>query len=686
MDRLTRNRIRTILCMVFLVVGIFTFRLWRLYLGADHSSVRVENKDALTYSTTVQAARGNILDRNGQVLVQNRASYNIDIINFVFFSGDAPNQRIRELIDLCRSGGETVVDNLPITAQRPYQYTKDQSNTAALSHFSAYLSYKGWDAEISAKNLIRRMKEAYRIPADWDDETARQVLGVRYELDLRYCVGMDNYSLAKDVSSATLAAVEELSIPGVTVSTTSVREYNTPYAAHILGRIGPMDADEWKTYKEAGYTMDAMVGKEGLEQAFESYLHGQSGTKNTTVTTDGTILESYYTKEPQAGSNVMLTIDIGLQAAAEEGLKSVIEDLQKNGVGKKAEGKDAQGGAVVAMDVKTGEILTCASYPTYDITKYADYLTAEGSPLYNRALLAQLPPGSIYKPVTAIAAMDENGTGRWREITDRGVYTYYEREGYTCNCHIWTSSGMTHGTINMMEALSDSCNYYFYEVGRETGITAIDKVAAGLGLGQKSGAELYEESGVRANPATKQERHAASGTGDWYGADTLQASIGQSDNLFTPIQMAAYCATLANGGTRMDATFLKQVVSWDSSSRLYAHEPQIASAYTLSDEAKACIHDGMVLAAKEGTAATYLSNYPVAVAAKTGTAQHGSGGSDNASFICFAPADDPQIAIAIYVEKGAQGGNLGQIARAMLDEYFARDNSVPTMPNENTVQ
>jgi len=686
MDRFSKNRIIVLLVLIGLTVGLFTFRLWRLYLDSGDASVKVESKDALTYTTTVQAARGNIMDRNGKILVRNRASYNIDIINFVFFSGDSPNQRLRELIALCDEGGETVIDNLPISVQRPYQYTKDKATSAQLQHFSAYMDYRGWDAEISAKNLVRLMKEAYRIPADWDDETVRRVLGVRYELDLRYCVGMDNYSLAKDVSSATLAAVEELSIPGITVSTTSVREYATKYAAHILGRIAAMDAEEWKTYKELGYSMDALVGKEGLEKAFEAYLHGQSGSKNTTVSTDGTILESYYTKEPQAGSNVMLTIDIGLQAAAEDGLARVIEDLQENGLDEEGSGKDAQGGAVVAVDVKTGELLTCASYPSFDISRYSDYLDAEHSPLYNRALLAPLPPGSIYKPVTAIAAIDETGIGRYRDITDRGVYTYYAREGYTCNCHIWTSSGATHGTINMMEALSDSCNYYFYEVGRESGIGAIEKVAAGLGLGQVTGSELYEEAGIRANPKTKQELHGAAGVGDWYGADTLQASIGQSDNQFTPIQMAAYCATLANGGVKMKTTFLKQVVSWDSSSLVYAHSPQVMSTYPISEEALLCVREGMELAASEGTASRHLQGLPFTVAAKTGTAQHGSGGSDHASFMCYAPAEDPQIAIAIYVEKGAQGGNLGQIARAMLEEYFARQTSAPTTPAESTLQ
>lgn len=686
MDRLSRRRITILFCMVFLMLGLFTFRLWRLYLDSDNAEVKVQNKDALTYSTTVQAARGTILDRNGNVLVSNRASYNIDIINFVFFSGKNPNARIVELLELCDSMGETVEDNLPITRNRPYQYNKDKFTTAELSHFSTYLDYKGWDPEITAKNLIRLMKDAYNIPADWDDVTVRRVLGVRYELDLRYCAGMDNYSLAKDVASDTLAAVEEMSVPGVIVNTTSVREYQTPYAAHILGRIGPMDAEEWTDFKEQGYTMDALVGKEGLEKAFEAHLHGSSGRKNTTVSTDGTILESYYLSQPQAGSNVTLTIDIGLQAAAEEGLKTVIEDLQKNGIGAKADGKDAKAGAVVAIDIKTGEILTCASYPTYDITRYSDYLDDETSPLYNRALLATYPPGSIYKPVTAIAAVDENGSGRYRDITDLGVYTYYAREGYTCNCHIWTSSAATHGTINMMEALSDSCNYYFYEVGRESGINSIEKVAKGLGLGQPTGSELYEEAGLRANPETKKDRYSAAGVGDWYGADTLQAAIGQSDNLFTPIQMASYCATLANAGTRMDTTFLKQVTSWDSSTLIYAHKPEVASTYPLSEEAYLAISEGMVMSAEVGTGRTYLWDYPVQVAAKTGTAQHGSGGSDNASFICYAPADDPQIAIAIYVEKGAQGGNLGRIARAMLDAYFATDNATPTTPNENTVQ
>jgi len=517
----------------------------------------------------------------------------------------------------------------------------------------------------------------------------RRVLGVRYELDLRYCVGMDNYVLAKDISTDTLAAALELGIPGVSADPTTVRVYNTQYAAHILGRVGPIFAEEVDHYKELGYTMDAQVGKDGMEYAFEEYLHGENGERTTVITADGQVQEVYYSKEPKPGSNVSLSIDIDLQAVAEEKLEEVILDLRQNGVGTKKEGKDAVGGAVVAMEIKTGEVLASANYPTFDITEYNQHfnelLEAEGDPLKNRALTETYNPGSIFKMVTGIAAIDEDNASRWRNITDQGVYTYYKDQGYTCNCHIWTSSRTTHGTINMMQALSVSCNYYFYEIGREAGIDSIAKVAKALGLGEKTGVEVYEATGTRASRETRKELYAGTDSANWYGADTLQASIGQSDNYFTPIQLASYCATLANAGTRLKATFLHEVTSGDASQLLYRSEPTVVGGYPLSAEALAAVREGMELAASTGTAATHFKNYPVEVAGKTGTAQHGTGGSDNASFICYAPADDPQIAIAIYVEKGAQGGNLGQIARAMLDVYFAGTAEMPSVAPENTI-
>ena len=405
------------------------------------------------------------------------------------------------------------------------------------------------------------------------------------------------------------------------------------------------------------------------------------------------MLDEYWAVEPEAGDCVMLTIDINLQAAAEEALEKIILDLRENGLSSssssdsKGKGQDAEGGALVAIDVNTGEVLACASYPTYSLeTFYEDYATLSEypyKPYYNRALQAPMPPGSTFKMVTSIAAIDSAGIGRYYEIDDLGKYTYFET--YQPECLIYTNTGTTHGVINMMEALSVSCNYYFYEVGRRTGITAIDNVAKQLGLGEPTGVEIGEAIGYRANPETKAEVHKDNpDLAGWYDADTIAAAIGQSENRFTPMQLAVYTAALANQGKRYKATFLKQIISSDYSEILVENEPVVANNYTFSDEAMAAVEGGMRLAVTEGTASTYLKNYDVAVCAKTGTAEHGSTGSAHGAFVCYAPMDDPQIAIAVYVEKGAQGGNLAQAAVAVMDEYF-KDAPTDDLPGETVV-
>lgn len=669
MDRLARKRIAIILSAFALIVGLFAFRLLRLSGGTTETEV-ANARDTLTYQTVAVAARGEIFDRNGKLLVTNRPSYDVAVINFVFYGGSDPNGTLRELSELFAENNVPVIDHLPLSKTAPFILTDDQSE-AWMNYYHSFLTERGWDSEISATTLMQLLRKRYHIPESWDDTTARAVIGARYELDLRSFAPVDNYIMAKDIPVTLAATIREKSYCGVSVEVGAVREYASPYAAHILGHTGLMDAEEWATYKDVGYAMNAQVGKDGVEKAFEPYLHGQDGTQLTTVMrTSGAKLSSEFGEVPIAGNHVYLSIDLDLQKAAEDALEATILDLRENGTGRHKEGKDAQGGAVVALDCKTGETLVSASYPTFRLDNYAEMQTAENSPLWNRALLAAYAPGSVYKPVTAIAAIDRGGIGRYRTIFDAGKYTYYENQGYVCFCHIYTSQGITHGTINMMQALSVSCNYYFYEVGREVGIGAIDDVAASLGLGEPTGIELPEAINTRrANPETKKDLYEE-GHNDWYGADTLQASIGQSDNLFTPMQLAQYCATLANGGKRMKTTLLSHVESWDHSSVLETNTPVVLSETELSDDAIDCIREGMVMSATEGTAATFLADAPYSVAAKTGTAQHGSGGSDNASFICFAPADDPQIAICVFVEKGAQGGNLGRVARAILDEYF----------------
>ena len=673
-------RVGVLILLIAVMSGIFGVRLYDVQV-TQASQVNHTPSGSHTYRTRVTAARGEILDRNGKVLIGNRASYNLTLIYAIVFSAENPNENLRKLTNLCNELGLEMTDHFPVTMEKPYTYTTDEYSSTWNSYFKTFLDERGWDSDISAPQLIRRLKDTYHLPADWTEEEARRVISIRYELDLRRWTSLPTYVLLNDVDSVSLAAITELNIPGVNVETSTVRQYNTTYAAHILGRIGLMNAEEYEIYKEKDYAMDAYVGKEGLEKAFEDDLHGTDGLRVTTISADGTVLEEYYKTMPQAGKNIELTIDIDLQKVSEDALKAHILSLREDD-------GDAEGGAVVVQQVKTGQILACASYPTFDPAtysqKYNELLETDFAPLYNRALQAAYPPGSTYKMVTTIASIDSGTIGRWVEIEDKGIYRRFEDVGYTPRCMLYTTAGATHGYVNAMEALAVSCNYYFYEVGYQTGITKIDEVAKALGLGEATGVELDESVGRRANAETKKLLYSK-GYDGWYDADTVAAAIGQSENRFTPMQLACYTSALANHGTRYKATFLQRVLSSDYSELLYESTPVVASQLNISDEAYAAYTEGMRLSVTwaNGTSHYYLGDYDVAVCAKTGTAEHGGNGSDNAAYVLYAPADDPQIAIAVYVEKGTPGSRLAKVARAILDAYFSTSSNVDTVPAEN---
>lgn len=673
-------RVGVLILLIAVMSGIFGVRLYDVQV-TQASQVDHTPSGSHTYRTRVTAARGEILDRNGKVLIGNRASYNLTLIYAIVFSAENPNENLRKLTNLCNELGLEMTDHFPVAMEKPYTYTTDEYSSTWNSYFKTFLDERGWDSDISAPQLIRRLKDTYHLPADWTEEEARRVISIRYELDLRRWTSLPTYVLLNDVDSVSLAAITELNIPGVNVETSTVRQYNTTYAAHILGRIGLMNAEEYEIYKEKDYSMDAYVGKEGLEKAFEDDLHGTDGLRVTTISADGTVLEEYYKTMPQAGKNIELTIDIDLQKVSEDALKAHILSLREDD-------GDAEGGAVVVQQVKTGQILACASYPTFDPAtysqKYNELLETDFAPLYNRALQAAYPPGSTYKMVTTIASIDSGTIGRWVEIEDKGIYRRFEDVGYTPRCMLYTTAGATHGYVNAMEALAVSCNYYFYEVGYQTGITKIDEVAKALGLGEATGVELDESVGRRANAETKKLLYSK-GYDGWYDADTVAAAIGQSENRFTPMQLACYTSALANHGTRYRATFLQRVLSSDYSELLYESTPVVASQLNISDEAYAAYTEGMRLSVTwaNGTSHYYLGDYDVAVCAKTGTAEHGGNGSDNAAYVLYAPADDPQIAIAVYVEKGTPGSRLAKVARAILDAYFSTSSNVDTVPAEN---
>lgn len=676
MERISRLRSRILIGIFMVIVLLFGFRLY--YLQVIETGGSTDNTTTFTTVTRVKAARGDILDTNGNVLVRNRASYDLVINHYVLLTADGTNEYLYQLVKRCQEAGVEYDEHFPISQERPFVYTLDEYNSSWQSYFQQYLAYMGGlDSDISAPLLIQRLRDRYDIPAEWTEEDARLVIGLRYEMDLRSCVGsLPLYNFLPDVSDEDLSSIMELSIPGLNVEASTVREYSTKYASHILGFVGAMNAEQWEQYKDnSDYSMDSEIGQAGFEKAFEEYLHGVDGLREDTVTTSGELVSSRYLVEPQAGSNVEVSIDINLQRIAEDKMEEVITALRAN---EDQDGHDAEGGAVVAMDVKTGQVLVCSSYPTYDLSTYFEnynkILETEYDPLYNRALLGEYPPGSTYKMSMVVAGINSKTISSATVVYDRGVYDKYGAD-FSPKCLYFTNYGMLHQEMTAITALQVSCNYFFYDLGDKIALSAMDSTAKGFGLGEPTGIELPENTGHRANAETKKELYTGDKSG-WYQADQILAAIGQSDNRFTPMQLCVYASTLANRGTRYKATFLNRVVSADYRTLLAESKKTVLDTMEISDDAYWAYSQGMQLVTKQtddwsGTAYQTFKDYPINVAAKTGTAETGLlGTSDNGAFICYAPAEDPQIAIAIYGEKAGHGSSLAAIAKEMLDAYF----------------
>ena len=681
MERITRWRVWVLLGLFSLMILFFAFKLYDLQI--IETGGKTDNTSTFTTRVRVKASRGDILDTNGNLLVGNRASYDLTINHYVLISSKGTNDHLYRLVKRCQELGITYDDHFPVTQERPFTYTLDSQNSAWQSYFQKYMAETAQlDSDITAPLLVEKLSAMYKFPAEWTEEERRAVLGLWYELDLRRCVDtLSQYVFMSDASDENLAAISELNIPGLNVEASTVREYHTKYAAHILGFVGPMTPKQWETYKNEGYAMDAHVGQDGIEKAFEKYLHGVDGIREDTVAYDGTLISSRYITEPKAGSNVELTLDINLQRQAEEQLAATIENLRAQPDkenGKKADGHDAGGGAVVVMDPRSGAVLVCASYPTYDLTTYFDnyeeILKAEYDPLYNRALLGTYPPGSTYKMSMVVAGIHSGKVDSSTIIHDKGVFDTYKSAGFAPQCLNYTLYRIPHGDLNAAQALQVSCNYYFYELADRIPLSLMDSTAKGLGLGEKTGIELYENTGHRANEETKKKLYKGDDA-KWFQADKITAAIGQSDNRFTPMQLCVYTSTLAMRGTRYKATFLNRVVSADYRELLLESEKTVMSHLEISDDAYLAYSTGMNLVTKKtdlrGTANKIFNNYPIEICAKTGTAQSGSNvSSDHGAFVCYAPMKNPEIAIAIYGEKAGHGSSLAVIGKSILDMYF----------------
>ena len=746
---------------LYVVAGIMG-GLFLLFLAVLWNLQIVNGPDYLDQATrrilrveTVDAVRGEIVDRNGRVLVSNRSTYQVTLDTSFMGEEAERNANLLALLELCRSEGIAWTDTLPISESAPFVFTLEEATGTQRRNFAALVEEMGWTqpaaqaleriealsesvessggsesedtagetasnafsalmegiyqsaldvqnqvsglaatGDISAQPLIDAMRDYYEISEDYSDTDVRALLGVLYELSLRsQDISTSTYIFAQDVDVRFITLVREHSLKGVTVTATTAREYKTTYAAHILGRVGPIGREMWYTedsyYRNNGYNMNDLERTDGVESAFEEYLRGEDGQRSVETNAAGKVVGEEWLVDsqtgeslaPQPGDNVVLTLDLRLQEALEESLAERVPTL--------TDVVEGAAGVVVNM---TGEVLAMASYPTYDpniysnTTLYNEALDNPLNPFYNRATMGTYSPGSTFKMITGVAALQEGLTTPTEEIYDTGRFQYPAGEHYPYGdyhpaCWYYLEYGGRHGWENISEAIRDSCNIYFYTMADRMGIDKINEYAAMFGLGQSTGIELPENTGSVASPATSQ----ALGQ-QWYDGLLLPAAIGQGDTTATPLQLANYIATLVNGGTRYPAHLLKTVKSSDYSEVLLENQPEALDTINISQENLEAVKYGMYLLGTEGSVSSYFADLPVTVGAKTGTAQVGSETTEaNAVFVCFAPYENPEIAIALVAEHGGSGTSMAAIAADILSAYFSADSSTEDVTTEGTL-
>ena len=681
-------RVGVLFTLIAVLLTIYVSALYKMQLyDAGPAVAKLYPQRTYSRTVTLPSSRGNIYDRNGVLLASGRPSYNITLNRTALLYDPARNDVIQELVYTTMDENVQYTDTFPITRGAPFTYISDMT-AEQRRRLDEYFKEFNLDPDISASDLLAKMRSHYGIDYTVSIADARLIIGVRYELEIRAIIGtLAPYIFASDVTPEFVALIEERGLTGVFVETVYIREYHTTYAAHLLGYIRPMSPAQVEIYyKELGYPMDALVGQTGAEAAFEELLHGVDGRQVITMSDTGTVTRVVTLQEPEPGEHIYLTIDIDFQMMVEHALSAHIDILNAD---REEESDRITGGAVVVTDVRTGEILAAASYPTFNpITLSRDFPRLDSDPsrpMWNRATQGGYNPGSTFKMVTAFAGLRHGVITRYFPIDDLGVYSVLGDTGntYRPTCWYYQLNSVGHGPLDVVQALEQSCNYFFMSVadrlegGGPDGAEALASIAREFGLGRTTGLEISENPGRLATPEFKREVL----NDGWWRADTVMTGFGQGHNQFTPVQLANYAATIANGGTLHSLTILRRIKSADFSELLYTHEPEVLNVIEETEYIE-ILQEGMRAVARgnRGTARLTFSDYPVRVAAKTGTVQQETSDINNGVFVCYAPADDPQIAISVVIEKGGSGSAVMDVARMIFDYYFRTESTVLAVP------
>ena len=653
---------------------VFAFKLLELQVSQNkYYSGLVADKNYR--DEIIETSRGEIYDRNGVVLASNKKINNVRINRSKLSSSD-PNTSLLKFIRLCDKYNIELSDSLPVTDSYPYDLDKDYIFDARTERqFNSFLKNNELTKDdVYEKGFYNILCKKYSVDEDnAKDPIYRKLVGLRYDMEVNDFSYASPYVVLTDVDEQTVALISEHihEMHGIEISFSDKRYYNLgSFGAQMLGRVGRMSADETEEYVyKLGYSYDAVVGKDGVEKAFEKYLHGVNGKAQLEIDEENNVVGREIKQAPKDGYSVRLTIDSRLQKAAENALTEQIQAARSYGQSTqtKYDGEDCNAGSVVVMNPNNGEILVCASMPGYDINSFGEDFTklnedTVSRPLVNRATMGIYPPGSTFKIATAAAALGSGIIDSDTTIYDKGIYTKYET--YQPHCWIYDKTGETHGYVNVKTAIQGSCNYFFYSVADKMGIDALTDYATRFGLGRETGIEIPESTGILAGPEYRESIGLV-----WNPGDTLQAAIGQSDNAFTPVQLCSYMSTVLNGGNRYKATLLKSIDEYHTGNAVSENSPVILDKVNISDQTVQILKSAMRQVVVEGTAKNVFDNYQFEIGGKTGTAQV-SGGSDTALFVGFAPYDNPQIVVAVVVENAYLSSRASNVAKSVFDAYF----------------
>ena len=654
--------------VTFVFFVIFTARLidWQIIHGEEYKTLATRST---SYTVSTDATRGEILDKNGVGLVVNTTHYKL-VIDKLYVDENKLDDTILSLIKITEQTKEKWADNLPIELKKnnEFQYKKSSEDYVQKILAADFLNLP---EQTNAEECLNALAERYKISDNHTKTDLRNLVSVHYNMEMTGYSSSQPYVFAEDISQNSVSAISENTqgVSGVEVQTYLERSAANPeLAPHLLGALGSMTEDEYNelSKNEKKYSLSDKVGKFGIEHAFETQLKGEGGTKIIKRNSDGTIVDKVETIDAKPGNTVFLTIDSKLQEVASNSLAENVKAARESGKSlKKANGKDGYGedcetGAVVMLSVKDFSILAAASYPTYDLNKYSEYgdyyiklSENENSPMYNRAFVGSFACGSVYKPCVAAAALEEQVIKKDTEIYCDQYYDYYPTNVVKCMHY--------HGNLNVTGAITQSCNYFFAEIGRRLGIDTMYLYAEKFGFGEYTGIEVEESKGTLAGRDST----------TWQAGNTVQAAIGQSDNAFTPLQLATYTATIANKGVRLKTHVVSKITDYERKNTIEEYSSPIEIGNCGVSKANLDVVRNAMLDVtldEDGTAYSMFGDYKVKVAAKTGTAENS--GSDHTTFICYAPFDNPEVAVAVVIEHGARGIYSMQVAKDLLDAYF----------------